>query len=37
VGKAISIEAGERVDVLVEDLDGRTAVIIPANTEITEP
>jgi pyrimidine operon attenuation protein/uracil phosphoribosyltransferase len=30
VGKTISIEAGERVDVLVDDLDGRTAVIISA-------
>ena len=36
VGKTISIEAGERVDVLVEDLDGRTAVIIPATAEETE-
>ena len=37
VGKTISIEAGERVDVLVEDLDGRTAVIIPGTATETEP
>ena len=36
VGKTIAIEAGERVDVLVEDLDGRTAVVIPATAEETE-
>jgi pyrimidine operon attenuation protein / uracil phosphoribosyltransferase len=36
VGKTISIEPGERVDVLVEDLDGRTAVIIPASADTTE-
>ena len=36
VGKTIAIEAGERVVVLVEDLDGRTAVIIPATAEETE-
>src|SRR5688500_12438743 len=28
VGKAVSVARGERVDVLVEDLDGRTAVVI---------
>ena len=36
VGKTISIETGERVDVLVEDLDGRTAVIIPASADATD-
>src|SRR5215212_11725248 len=36
VGKAISIEPGDRVDVLVEDLDGRTAVIIAANDKEAE-
>lgn len=36
VGKAISIEPGDRVDVLVEDLDGRTAVIIAANDDASE-
>ena len=36
VGKTIAIEAGERGDVLVEDLDGRTAVIIPGTAEETE-
>jgi pyrimidine operon attenuation protein/uracil phosphoribosyltransferase len=35
VGKTISIAPGERVDVLVEDLDGRTEVIIPATAEET--
>jgi pyrimidine operon attenuation protein/uracil phosphoribosyltransferase len=30
VGKKVSVEAGERVDVLVDDLDGRTAVIVAA-------
>ena len=28
VGKTVTVEAGERVDVLVDDLDGRTAVVI---------
>lgn len=28
VGKKVSVEPGERVDVLVDDLDGRTAVVI---------
>lgn len=28
VGKTLTVDDGERVDVLVEDLDGRTAVII---------
>ena len=36
VGKTISIEPGDRVDVLVDDLDGRTAVIIAANDEAVE-
>ena len=36
VGKKVSVEPGERVDVLVEDLDGRTAVIIPAGNESAE-
>jgi pyrimidine operon attenuation protein/uracil phosphoribosyltransferase len=35
VGKKISIQDGERVDVLVEDLDGKTAVIIPPSAENT--
>lgn len=34
VGKAITVEPGDRVDVLVEELDGRTAVVIvPAAQE----
>ena len=36
VGKTISVENGARVDVLVEDLDGKTAVIIPANSDESE-
>jgi len=28
VGKKVAVEPGERVDVLVDDLDGRTAVVI---------
>lgn len=28
VGKRVSVEKGDRVDVLVEDLDGRTAVVV---------
>jgi pyrimidine operon attenuation protein/uracil phosphoribosyltransferase len=28
VGKKVEVEAGGRVDVLVEDLDGKTAVIV---------
>ncbi len=28
VGKKVTVEPGERVDVLVEDLDGRTAVVL---------
>jgi pyrimidine operon attenuation protein/uracil phosphoribosyltransferase len=28
VGKKLSIEAGDRVDVLVEELDGRDAVVV---------
>lgn len=36
VGKTISIAPGERVDVLVEDLDGRTAVVIAAAVPIAD-
>ena len=36
VGKKVSIGPGERVDVLVEDLDGRTAVIIAGADADTE-
>lgn len=35
VGKKVSVGPGERVDVLVEDLDGRTAVIIAASDDST--
>ena len=31
VGKKLSVEDGERVDVLVEDLDGRTEVIVQSS------
>lgn len=33
VGKAVSVEKGDRVDVLVEELDGRTAVVIVPGPE----
>jgi pyrimidine operon attenuation protein/uracil phosphoribosyltransferase len=37
VGKRVSVEKGDRVDVLVEDLDGRTAVVIvPSSSSTTE-
>lgn len=35
VGKTVSVERGDRVDVLVEDLDGKTAVVIVRATEDT--
>lgn len=33
VGKTVSVERGDRVDVLVEELDGRTAVVIVPGPE----
>lgn len=36
VGKKVDVEAGDRVDVLVEDLDGRTAVILARAVTETE-
>lgn len=33
VGKRVSVEKGDRVDVLVEDLDGRTAVVVVPGPE----
>jgi pyrimidine operon attenuation protein/uracil phosphoribosyltransferase len=36
VGRTVSVEKGDRVDVLVDDLDGRTAVVVVPTTDITE-
>lgn len=37
VGKVVTVEPGGRVDVLVEDLDGRSAVMIESAGEDTAP
>jgi pyrimidine operon attenuation protein / uracil phosphoribosyltransferase len=37
VGKKVAIEPGDRVDVLVDDLDGRTAVVIVPTTGDAAP
>ena len=37
VGKKVTIESGERVDVLVDDLDGRTAVVIVSTSGDAAP
>ncbi len=37
VGKAITVEPGDRVDVLVEELDGRTAVVIVLAAQAEAP
>ena len=37
VGKTVVVEPGERVDVLVDDLDGRTAVILAPSSTTAAP
>jgi pyrimidine operon attenuation protein / uracil phosphoribosyltransferase len=37
VGKKIAVETGERVDVLVEELDGRTAVVLTSTADDAAP
>ena len=37
VGKKVSVEPDERVDVLVQELDGRTAVIVASSAADTAP
>jgi len=33
VGKKVDVESGQRVDVFVEELDGKDAVILAAKTD----
>jgi hypothetical protein len=37
VGKQVTVEPGDRVDVLVDDLDGRTAVVIVPTASAATP